>query len=89
MELSKDILVALSITQLVGICVLVWRMAIIYSEFNYRVEKNKNDINGLAQRLEQRIDYQYSIINSRINHISQHLERTDNYNTPTFDRFND
>lgn len=89
MELSKDILIVLNATQLIAICVITWRMAIIYSEFSYRVEKNKNDINGLAQRLEQRIDYNNSIINSRLNHISSHLERTDNYNTPTFDRFND
>lgn len=89
MDLSKEFLLALNVSQLIGICVLVWKMATIYSEFNYRVEKNQNDINGLAKRFEERMNYNYSVVNNRINHLAQHLERTDQYHPPTFDNYSD
>ena len=84
-----EIIISVSIAQLIGFGIIVWKTATIYSEFNYRINKIKDDLNGLAKRIENKVDYNYSIINNRVNHLSEHLERKDGYHSPTFDRYDD
>ena len=59
-----EIFISISIAQLIGFGIIVWKVATIYSEFNYRVSKNKDDLNGLSRRIENKVDYNYSIVNN-------------------------